>query len=133
MARREARRALAPLELVTMDIIGPTVADCHGNVLLLTTKCVGTNYRRVVPMPDRAAPTVLMAFLELYPGSRHEAPPQQQAHADERLRPSGGPGHLRAGEGRRRAPEKFGRRQNRDAVRGQVEGLGQEALYSSST
>ena len=56
-------------------------------------------------------------------------PGRPQAHADERLRPSGGPGHLRAGEGRRRAPEKFGRRQNRDAVRGQVEGLGQEAQH----
>ncbi len=74
--RRAELRALPPLGLVTMDLVGPTTPDCFGNVLLLTTRCVGTNFKRVMPLRDRLPATVWEGFRLLYPGSRQEPTPR---------------------------------------------------------
>ena len=70
------RHRLPPLERVVLDIIGPTVEDVLGNTALLTTRCVGSNMKRVVPLPDKEGPTVWLAFCRVYPGSRLQPRPR---------------------------------------------------------
>ena len=71
-----AQWSMAPLDLVTLDLVGPTAPDVDGATLLLTTRDVGSNYRRCLPLHDRESSTVVGAFTELYPGSRIEPRPR---------------------------------------------------------
>ena len=40
----------APLDLVTLDVVGPTVAEVHGNQTLMTTRDISSEFRCVSPM-----------------------------------------------------------------------------------
>ena len=74
--REEEDEQLRPLDRGLLDIVGPTVEAPDRQCMLLTTRDLGSNMKRVEGLENRTAKHVLESFLTLYPGARHEIPPR---------------------------------------------------------
>ena len=64
------------MERVGVDLIGPPLPDVHGRTLLVNSKDMGSGYRDCRPIADKQPSTVLVAYNDMYPGTRWDKPPQ---------------------------------------------------------
>ena len=63
--REEEDEQLQPLDRVTLDIVGPTVEALDRQCMLLTTRDLGSNMKRVEGLENRTAKHVFEAFTTL--------------------------------------------------------------------
>ena len=64
------------MERIGIDLIGPTLPDVHGRTLLVNSKDLGSGYRDCNALADKLPTSVLLAYNDMYPGTRWDQPPQ---------------------------------------------------------
>jgi hypothetical protein len=74
--KEERLLALAPLDLVGIDYIGPTKCDFKGNNMLLNSLDIGSGYPRCVPTEGKSAEVARRAYKSMFPGTRTDVPVQ---------------------------------------------------------
>ena len=55
---------MAPIEFISMDLIGDFTPSSKGNKYALTVICMLTGYTFCIPIPSKKAPEVITAYIE---------------------------------------------------------------------
>ena len=62
-----------PIELISMDLIGPFIPSTNNNRYILTIICHCTGYAEAIPIPDKTSNSVITAFADQFI-ARHGVP-----------------------------------------------------------
>ena len=62
-----------PIELISMDQIGPFIPGTNDNRYILTIICHCTGYAEAIPIPDKISNSVIVAFADQFI-ARHGVP-----------------------------------------------------------